>query len=133
MSERLLATPWTAAHQAPPSKGFSRQEYWSGVPLPSPYWWRIVFKAQWQYHRGFPGGKVVKNPVVKNQPANSGYTGLIPGSVRSPGVENGNALQYSCLENSMDRGSWKATVHGVLKESDMTEHELQIRIRETCI
>ena len=34
---RLLATPWTAAHQAPPSMGFSRQEYWSGVPLPSPY------------------------------------------------------------------------------------------------
>ena len=35
-SVRLLATPWTAAHQAPPSMGFSRQEYWSGVPLPSP-------------------------------------------------------------------------------------------------
>ena len=34
---RLLATPWTAAHQASPSMGFSRQEYWSGVPLPSPY------------------------------------------------------------------------------------------------
>ena len=33
---QLLATPWTAAHQAPPSMGFSRQEYWSGVPLPSP-------------------------------------------------------------------------------------------------
>ena len=35
---RLLATPWTAAHQAPPSMGFSRQEYWSGLPLPPPYW-----------------------------------------------------------------------------------------------
>ena len=35
---RLLATPWTAAHQAPPSVGFSRQEYWSGLPLPSPEW-----------------------------------------------------------------------------------------------
>ena len=34
---RLFETPWTAAHQAPPSMGFSRQEYWSGVPLPSPY------------------------------------------------------------------------------------------------
>ena len=34
---RLLATPWTAAHQAPPSMGFARQEYWSGVPLPSPW------------------------------------------------------------------------------------------------
>ena len=36
---RLLATPWTAAYQAPPSMGFSRQEYWSGVPLPSPSWY----------------------------------------------------------------------------------------------
>ena len=40
---RLLVNPWTAAHQAPPSKGFSRQEYWSGLPLPSPHskhrWW----------------------------------------------------------------------------------------------
>jgi len=35
---RLLATPWTGAYQAPPSMGFSRQEYWSGVPLPSPSW-----------------------------------------------------------------------------------------------
>ena len=35
----LLATPWTVAHQAPPSMGFSRQEYWSGVPLPSPVQW----------------------------------------------------------------------------------------------
>ena len=35
---QLLVTPWTAAHQAPPSMGFSRQEYWSGVPLPSPAW-----------------------------------------------------------------------------------------------
>jgi len=39
---RLLATPWTAAHRAPPSMGFSRQEYWSGVPLPSPMWYVYV-------------------------------------------------------------------------------------------
>ena len=39
---RLLSTPWTAAHQAPPSMGFSRQEYWSGVPLPSPVTWSTV-------------------------------------------------------------------------------------------
>ena len=42
---RLLATPWTAAHQAPPSMGFSRQEYWSGVPLPSPERLSRAFKA----------------------------------------------------------------------------------------
>ena len=47
--------------------------------------------------------------------------GLIPASGRSPGEGNGNPLQYSCLENATDRGAWWATVHGGLKESDMTE------------
>ena len=46
--------------------------------------------------------------------------GLIPGSGRSPGGGNGNPLQYSCLENHMDKGSWRAMVHTVA-ESDMTE------------
>ena len=50
-----------------------------------------------------------------------GYTGSIPGSGRSPGEGNGNPLQYSCLENSMDGGAWWATVHGGHKESDTTE------------
>ena len=53
--------------------------------------------------------------MVKNQPANTGDPGLIPGSGRSLGEGNGNPLQYSCLENSMDRGSWWAIVHGVAK------------------
>ena len=53
---------------------------------------------------GVPGGSVVKNP-----PANAGDMGLIPGSGRSPGGENGNPLQYSYLENPMDRGAWQAT------------------------
>ena len=60
---------------------------------------------------GFPGGSVVKNP-----PASAGDTrdaGSVPGSRRSPGEENGNPLQYSCLENPMDREAWRATVHGV--------------------
>jgi len=64
---------------------------------------------------GFPGGTAVKNP-----PANVRDTGLIPGLGRSPGVGNGNPLQYSCLGNSMDRGTWQTTVHGVT-ESDTTE------------
>ena len=64
---------------------------------------------------GFPGGSVVKNP-----PANAGDVGLIPGSGRSPGEGNGNPLQYSCLGNPMDRGTWQATVHGVAKELDTT-------------
>ena len=53
--------------------------------------------------------------VVKNLPANAGDVGLIPGLGRSPGGENGNALQYFCLENPMDRGSWQAIVHGVTR------------------
>ena len=58
--------------------------------------------------------------MVNNLPANAGDMGSISGSGRSPGVENGNALQYSCLGNLMDRGDWWATVHGVA-ELDMTE------------
>ena len=56
--------------------------------------------------------------VVKDPPANAGDTGeagLIPGSGRSPGEGNGNPLQYSCWENPMDRGVWRALVHGVAK------------------
>ena len=56
--------------------------------------------------------------VVKNLYAHAGVVrdmGLIPGLERSPGEGNGNALQYSCLKNSMDRGAWQAIVHGVAK------------------
>ena len=57
---------------------------------------------------GFPGGSAVKNP-----PANAGDAGSIPRSGRSPGEGNGNPLQYSCLENPMDRGAWQVTAHAV--------------------
>ena len=56
--------------------------------------------------------------MVNNPPANAGDAGLIPGSERSPGVGNGNPLQYSCLENSMDEEAWRATLHGVTKKRD---------------
>ena len=59
---------------------------------------------------GFPGGSEVIAPA-----SNVGDPGWIPGSGRSPGEGNGNPLQYSCLENSMDGGAWWATVHGVAK------------------
>ena len=73
----------------------------------------IVIEAK---YRGFPSGEVVRNP-----PANVGDTGdagLIPESGRYPRRGNGNPLQYSCLENPMDRGAWWATVHRV-KESQI--------------
>ena len=79
------ATPWTVAHQAPPSMESSRQEYWSGMPFPS----------------------------------NAGNAGSIPGLGRFPREGRGNPLQYSCLENSMNRGAWWTAVHGVT-ESDTT-------------
>ena len=53
--------------------------------------------------------------MVKYLPDNVGNSGSIPGSRRFPGVGNGNLLQYSCLENSMDREAWWPTVHGVTK------------------
>ena len=54
-------------------------------------------------------------PGVVNPPANSGDVGSVPGLGKSPGEGNGNPLQYSCLENPMDRGAWWATVHWVTK------------------
>ena len=66
--------------------------------------------------------------VVKNPPANEADArdtrdaGSIPGLGRSTGESNGNHLRYSCLENSMDIGTWWTTVHGVTKKSDTIEH-----------
>ena len=63
--------------------------------------------------------------VVKNPPANAGDirdSSLIPGSGRSPGEGNGNPLQYSCLENSMNRGAWWATVHRVTQSQTWPKH-----------
>ena len=62
---------------------------------------------------------VVKNPLANA--GNTGAVGLIPGSGRSPGGGHGNPLQYSCLENPMDRGAWRAAVLRAA-ESDPTEH-----------
>ena len=68
---------------------------------------RIIIMVQYNH------GSVIKNP-----PASTGDAGSIPGSGRSPGEGNGNSLQYSCLENPMDKGVWRATVHGVRNGSD---------------
>ena len=63
---------------------------------------------------GLPSGSVGKESTC-----NAGDLGLIPESGRSTGKGNGNPLQYSCLENSMDRGAWQAAVHGVTKRYDL--------------
>ena len=55
--------------------------------------------------------------MVKNPPADAGDSGSVPGLGRSPGEGNGSRLQYSCLENPMDGGAWRAAVHGLAKES----------------
>ena len=69
---------------------------------------------------GFPSGKVVKNVSVSVRDARD--VGLITGWGRSPEEGNGNPPQDSWLENPMEGGAWRATVHGVTKESDTTEH-----------
>ena len=80
--------------------------------------WSIISVCLSDYlsiYLGRPGGS-----VVKNLPASPGDSGSIPGLGRSPGEGNCDPLQYSCLENPMDRGACWATVHGVTKESDST-------------
>ena len=146
----LLVTPWTAAYQAPPCRGFSRPEYWSGVCaveaegifrhcslsckedrtlLMTPQDSSLVLlsgsSVPWvgaareffqKLQRGFPGASASKESACS-----AGDPGSISGLGRSPGEGNGNPLQYSCLENRMGRGAWRATIHGVA-ESDMTEN-----------
>ena len=65
--------------------------------------------------------------MVKNLPASAGDFCLIPGLGRLPGGRNGNPVQYSRLENSMDRGVWHVAVDGIA-ESDMSEHTRTIRV-----
>ena len=103
---RRFATLWTVAHQAPPSTGFSRQEYWSGLPFPSP----MVYLVPCFLYMGFP-----YSSVGKESACNAGDPGLIPGLGRSPEEGKGYPLQYSGLENSVD-----SIVHGV-SELDTTE------------
>ena len=72
--------------------------------------------------------------MVKNLPANAGDAGLIPGSGRSPGEGNGNPFQYSCLGNHMDRGTWKATVHEVIRVGhDLVTNRLTFSLNSTWL
>jgi len=89
------------------------------VPLPHPEHFRQCSNSQLLgtnvkemvfISLGFPGGSDGKESAC-----NARELGLIPRSRRSPGEGNGNPLQYSCLENPINRGAWWATVHGVAK------------------
>ena len=73
---------------------------------------------------GFLGSSVVKN--VPGNAGDAGDTGLIPELERSPEGGNGNPLQYSCLENSMDRGAWWTTVHGSPRVRHSQAHMLYL-------
>ena len=81
---------------------------------------------------GFPSSSAVKNP-----PTNAGdaeEVGSIPGSGRSPGEGNGNPFQYSCLENPMDRGTWKVTVHGVAKSwTRLSDFHFHFHFQYSCL
>ena len=95
--------------------------YPKGLGPWSPHWYSVSPNVSWpvgpllllKTHWGFPGGTLVKNPPASTGDARD--VGSIPGLGRSSGIGNGNPLQYSCLQNSMDRGAWWATVHGVAK------------------
>ena len=79
----------------------------------------MCFSAPYAIYGAFLIAQSIKNLPV--DACNAGDLGLIPGLGRSLGEGNGNPLQYSCLENSIDREAWRATVHGVAKELDTTE------------
>ena len=115
----FFVTLWTVALQAPLSIGFFKQEYWSGLPCPPPGDLPDPgIKPASLMSPVFAGEFFTTDPLVaqsEESACNAGDLGSIPGSGRSPGGGNGYPLQYSCLENSMDRGAWWAAVHGVTK------------------
>ena len=99
----LLATPWSAAYQSPPTMGFSRQEYWGGLPLPS---------LRCKLSSG-------KEPAYQCRRLR--YVSSVPGSGRSPGGGHGNPLQYSCLESPWTEEPGRLHSPWGPQESDTTE------------
>ena len=104
----LCPIPWTVDHQVPLSIGSSQQEYWSGLPCP----------PQNTECGSFTVSLVAQ--MVKNLPAIKDTQVQFLGW-KDPGIGNGNPLQYSCWENSMDRRAWRATVHGVIKSQTLSD------------
>ena len=109
---QLFATPWIVACQAPLSMGLFRQEYWSGLPFPSPG--DLPDPGIQPKFFCFSIGRFFGSDG-KASAYNVGDPGLIPRSGRSSGEGNGNPLHYFCLENALDGEAWWATVHGITK------------------
>ena len=100
---RRISVPQPGIEPMPPAVGVQSLHHWTpGKCLPS----HNCIKEE----LGFPGSSVVENPPTKAGDARD--VGSIPGLGRSPGVGNGYPRQYSCPENSMVRGAWRATAHG---------------------
>ena len=124
---RFFTTPWTAAHQAPPSMGFSRQEYWSGVPSPSPSagGHKHLVGSTFLYDHSSKGTWASQvTLMVKNPPANAGdvrTVGSIPGLGRPSGGGHSNLLQHPCLENPHGQRSLAGYCPCGHKESDTIE------------
>ena len=128
---QLFVTPWAITFQAPLPMEFSRQEYWSGLPCPPPRDLpnpgielaspalqadSLLLSHQGSLMLSIICVKMLKKLNDIQQFAyNAEDRGSILGLGGSLGEENGNPLWYSCLENSMDRGAWQATIHGVTK------------------
>ena len=115
-----VCNPMNCNCQAPLSIEFSSLEYWSGLPFPSFLFCHSLQACEISIEKSVDSlmRAFQVTLVVKNLPDNTGYIkdiGLIPGLGRSPGRGHGNSLQYSCLENPMDRGAWWAIVHAVTK------------------
>ena len=129
---RLLGTPWTAVHQAPPPKGFSRKEYWSGVPLPPlNYHDKMLINEKFflmdEWHPTpvlLPGKSYGRRSLVDCSPWDHKELDTTERlhfhfSFLCIGEGNGNPLQCSYLENPRDRRAWWAAISGVA-QSDTT-------------
>ena len=106
-----LTPPWVSLHQLHWGLGEDFQtSTWSHSPLFETLACGCLLHVAFCFHVTFPGGSDGKESVCK-----AGAPGSVPGLGRSPGEGNINPLQHSCLEDAVDRGAWRATVHGVAK------------------